>query len=67
MTYVSLFPYVGKGPAWPKDGVEVDYCKNSWYLNFLYVNNLFVDGYDMVCNLFYSNFVQNIFERYLKI
>ncbi|XP_052092431.1 nose resistant to fluoxetine protein 6-like [Mytilus californianus] len=47
MVYVSLFPYIGEGPGWPKDGAEVNYCEHSWHRNFLYVNNLFVDGYDM--------------------
>ena len=39
MTYVSLFPYTGSGPMWKKDGMEVNYCKNSWWYNFLYINN----------------------------
>ncbi|CAC5398684.1 unnamed protein product [Mytilus coruscus] len=47
MVYVSLFPYIGEGPGWPRDGAEVNYCEHSWHRNFLYVNNLFVDGYDM--------------------
>lgn len=48
MVYVSLFPYIGEGPGWPRDGPEVNYCEHSWHRNFLYVNNLFVNGYDMV-------------------
>jgi hypothetical protein len=48
MVYVSLFPYIGEGPGWLKDGAETDYCIHSWHRNLLYVNNLFVDGYDMV-------------------
>ena len=39
MTYVSLYPYTGSGPMWKKDGMEVNYCKNSWWYNFLYINN----------------------------
>ncbi|XP_076092954.1 nose resistant to fluoxetine protein 6-like isoform X1 [Mytilus galloprovincialis] len=39
MVYVSLFPYIGSGPLWKKDGMEVNYCKDAWYYNFLYVNN----------------------------
>ncbi|XP_052091571.1 nose resistant to fluoxetine protein 6-like isoform X2 [Mytilus californianus] len=39
MVYVSLFPYIGSGPLWKKDGMEVNYCKDAWYYNFLYINN----------------------------
>ena len=39
MVYVSLFPYIGSGPIWPKDGVEPNYCEKAWYYNLLYVNN----------------------------
>ncbi|XP_052090838.1 nose resistant to fluoxetine protein 6-like [Mytilus californianus] len=41
MVYVSLFPYIGSGPVWKKDGAEYNYCKNSWYYNLLYINNFF--------------------------
>ncbi|XP_071156465.1 nose resistant to fluoxetine protein 6-like isoform X2 [Mytilus edulis] len=39
MVYVSLFPYIGSGPLWKKDGMEVNYCKDAWYYNFFYINN----------------------------
>ncbi|XP_076090041.1 nose resistant to fluoxetine protein 6-like [Mytilus galloprovincialis] len=43
MVYVSLFPYIGSGPLWEKDGPEPNYCKDAWYYNILYINNLVDD------------------------
>ncbi|KAJ8316917.1 hypothetical protein KUTeg_004821 [Tegillarca granosa] len=39
MVYVPLFPYFGTGPMWPQNGVEPDFCKDSWWTNLLYINN----------------------------
>ena len=52
MVYVSLFPYIGSGPIWPKDGVEPNYCEKAWYYNLLYVNNFVKDLENMVRSLF---------------
>ena len=39
-THVSLFVYWGSGPVWPsKQGIE-PFCKDSWWTNLLYINNL---------------------------
>ncbi|XP_014779796.1 nose resistant to fluoxetine protein 6 [Octopus bimaculoides] len=43
MVYIPLFPYWGSGPYWQHDGFEVNYCKDSWYYNLLYINNLLAD------------------------
>ena len=57
MVYVSLFPYIGSGPIWPRDGVEPNYCEKAWYYNLLYVNN-FVEGREKVVrSLFVCLFV----------
>jgi hypothetical protein len=40
MVSVCLSKYIGSGPLYPKDGFEIDYCRNSWWTNLLYVNNL---------------------------
>ncbi|KAL4219668.1 hypothetical protein ACF0H5_022240 [Mactra antiquata] len=40
MLYVPTFKYWGDGPVWPQKGIEVDECKDSWWTNLLYVNNL---------------------------
>ncbi|XP_071097623.1 nose resistant to fluoxetine protein 6-like [Haliotis cracherodii] len=40
MVYVPLFPYITNGPLWPQQGVEINQCRNSWWTNLLYVNNL---------------------------
>lgn len=39
MVYIPLFPYLGSGPMWAKDGTELNYCKDSWWYNLLYINN----------------------------
>ncbi|KAL3870229.1 hypothetical protein ACJMK2_038306 [Sinanodonta woodiana] len=39
MVYVPTIQYWSDGPFWPKDGFEVDYCKDSWWTNLLYINN----------------------------
>ncbi|GFR70558.1 nose resistant to fluoxetine protein 6-like [Elysia marginata] len=39
--WVSLMPYLVDGPIFPqKTGVEKDHCKNTWWGNLLYVQNL---------------------------
>ncbi|CAG2247223.1 unnamed protein product [Mytilus edulis] len=52
MVHVSLFPYIGSGPVWKKDGAEYNYCTNSWYYNLLYINNFFEKPEDTFLNLF---------------
>lgn len=46
---VSLYlsPYLGDSPLYPTTGVEPEYCKQRWWINFLYINNL-VDPQKMV-------------------
>ncbi|XP_033763776.1 O-acyltransferase like protein-like [Pecten maximus] len=39
MLDIVLFRYLGDGPMWTPDGLETDYCKESWWTNLLYVNN----------------------------
>jgi hypothetical protein len=38
--YVVLLQYWGDGPLWSETGMDVDYCRNTWWKNILYVNNL---------------------------
>lgn len=40
MVYVPLFKYWGSGPMWPVNGIERNYCEDSWWTNLLYINNL---------------------------
>ena len=40
MFYVCLAKYWGDGPNWPQGGFEVDDCKDTWWKNLLYVNNI---------------------------
>ncbi|KAL4219628.1 hypothetical protein ACF0H5_022200 [Mactra antiquata] len=41
MFYVPLIKYWGEGPLWPQQGVDIDECKDTWWRNLLYVNNMF--------------------------
>ncbi|XP_021359994.1 nose resistant to fluoxetine protein 6-like [Mizuhopecten yessoensis] len=38
---VSLFRYLGDGPFWSKTGVEQNFCKDTWWTNLLYINNVY--------------------------
>ncbi|GAB1599304.1 nose resistant to fluoxetine protein 6-like [Argonauta hians] len=40
MVYIPLFRYWGSGPFWSPEGFENNFCKDTWYYNLLYVNNL---------------------------
>ncbi|KAL5012556.1 hypothetical protein ScPMuIL_011107 [Solemya velum] len=40
MIDVTLFPYMGNGPVWSESGIEMNYCRDTWWTNLLYVNNL---------------------------
>ncbi len=40
MFNVALSRYIGTGPFFPKNGFETDFCRNTWWTNLLYVNNL---------------------------
>ncbi|GAB1602635.1 nose resistant to fluoxetine protein 6-like [Argonauta hians] len=39
MVYIPLFRYMGDGPFWPSQGVENNFCRDSWFYNILYINN----------------------------
>ncbi|KAJ8300299.1 hypothetical protein KUTeg_021818 [Tegillarca granosa] len=38
--YVSLNRYWSDGPLWPENGMEKDFCKDTWWKNLLYINNI---------------------------
>ncbi|KAK6195851.1 hypothetical protein SNE40_001194 [Patella caerulea] len=40
MIDVCLLHYIGDGPVWPQKGFEKNECRNTWWINLLYVNNL---------------------------
>jgi hypothetical protein len=41
MLYVPTAKYWADGPFWPaKTGFDFDECKDTWWTNLLYVNNL---------------------------
>ncbi|XP_052722101.1 nose resistant to fluoxetine protein 6-like [Crassostrea angulata] len=41
MISICLSRYFGEGPLWPDQGIEVNYCKNTWWKNLLYINNFY--------------------------
>ncbi|XP_064617017.1 nose resistant to fluoxetine protein 6-like [Liolophura sinensis] len=41
MVDICLLRYFGDGPIWPQQGLEVNFCKDSWWKNLLYINNFF--------------------------
>ncbi|XP_014788954.2 nose resistant to fluoxetine protein 6 [Octopus bimaculoides] len=49
MLYVPLFRYMGHGPFWPPQGIEKDFCKNSWYYNLFYINNFMPNASKNMC------------------
>ncbi|KAK6195849.1 hypothetical protein SNE40_001192 [Patella caerulea] len=40
MIDVCLVRYIGDGPIWPQKGVEINECRDTWWTNLLYINNL---------------------------
>ncbi|XP_029656584.2 nose resistant to fluoxetine protein 6 [Octopus sinensis] len=49
MLYIPLFRYMGHGPFWPPQGLEKDFCKNSWYYNLFYINNFMPNASKNMC------------------
>nr|XP_034301544.1 nose resistant to fluoxetine protein 6 isoform X4 [Crassostrea gigas] len=41
MISICLSRYFEEGPLWPDQGIEVNYCKNTWWKNLLYINNFY--------------------------
>ncbi|GAV04447.1 hypothetical protein RvY_14721 [Ramazzottius varieornatus] len=37
--YLSLYKYLNTGPQWRPEGLEVDGCRGTWWINLLYLNN----------------------------
>ncbi|KAJ8321301.1 hypothetical protein KUTeg_001159 [Tegillarca granosa] len=71
MVYVPLFPYMSNGPVWPQNGVEKDFCAQSWWTNLLYINNFLYDSVegqtqaeglrDIRCDCMSSDVVDSVF------
>ncbi|XP_069112030.1 nose resistant to fluoxetine protein 6-like isoform X2 [Argopecten irradians] len=39
MLDIVMFRYLGDGPNWSPEGLETNFCKDTWWTNLLYVNN----------------------------
>ncbi|KAL5011856.1 hypothetical protein ScPMuIL_010407, partial [Solemya velum] len=39
MVWVALFRYWGDGPFWKQDGLEPNFCEDTWWTNFIYLAN----------------------------
>ena len=40
MAFACLYKYLGSGPMWPSSITTAENCKDYWWTNLLYVNNL---------------------------
>ncbi|XP_046562223.1 LOW QUALITY PROTEIN: O-acyltransferase like protein-like [Haliotis rubra] len=40
MFYTCLLHYLGDGPVWPQTGLQKQQCRDNWWTNLLYINNL---------------------------
>ncbi len=43
MISAALTPYLGDGPFYPPGGFEINRCKDTWWTNLLYINNIVDD------------------------
>ena len=57
MFYVTLFKYWSNGPMWPQAGVEVNECKDTWWKNLLYINNLVEPQKQVMVEMALSTFI----------
>uniref|UniRef100_K1RC99 Nose resistant to fluoxetine protein 6 n=1 Tax=Magallana gigas TaxID=29159 RepID=K1RC99_MAGGI len=59
MIYTCLTTYLGDGPMWPKQIESAQNCRESWWTNLLYVNNLvLVNKQCMAWSWFLANDMQ---------
>ncbi|XP_052790477.1 nose resistant to fluoxetine protein 6-like [Mya arenaria] len=59
MFYIPLIKHWGNGPLWPQQGIEVNDCKDTWWTNILYINNLVrTDERCMVWSWYLANDMQ---------
>ncbi|KAK3102399.1 hypothetical protein FSP39_011136 [Pinctada imbricata] len=59
LIFAGLFPYLGNGPMWPEGNGPAENCRQNWWTNLLYVNNLVkVDGMCMGWSWFLANDMQ---------
>ncbi|XP_053384254.1 nose resistant to fluoxetine protein 6-like isoform X2 [Mercenaria mercenaria] len=40
LLYIPLMRYMSSGPFWQQNGTEKDFCENNFWMNLLYINNL---------------------------
>lgn len=49
MVYINMFYYFGNGPLKPQHYQEITDCKDIWWRNMLYIQNLWpAEGYRTV-------------------
>lgn len=44
MLYVPTVKYWADGPFWPQNGFEINECRDTWWRNMLYINNVYLDN-----------------------
>lgn len=40
MFAATLTPYLGDGPFYPKNGFEYNRCRDTWWTNLIFLNNI---------------------------
>lgn len=59
LIYATLLKYIGHGPLWPNVVETSENCRESWWTNILYINNLVkVDKQCMAWTWFLANDMQ---------
>ena len=48
MANVCLSKYYGQGPFYPKDGFEIEACRETWWTNLLFLNNFIGVGKEVI-------------------
>lgn len=68
MISICLSRYFGDGPLFPENGFEENYCKDTWWKNLLYINNLFEKSVEMaVHDCFCCSFTVLIMRLYTTL
>lgn len=66
MIYTCLTTYIGDGPMWPKQIESAENCRESWWTNLLYVNNLVLVDKQVNTESWITNFKMT-FETALEL
>ena len=51
---VAFWPYAGEGPMWPDPYQLMQSCRDYWWRNLLYINNLVGDKPGDIVGVFFN-------------